>query len=83
MSMFLLAFPALFSIVNPLGAAFVFLSATGRFPHALRAEMARWIAIYSFAIVTCSVYVGAYVLGFFGIFILGGLTGVILSSVVG
>ena len=67
MSMFLLAFPALFSIVNPLGAAFIFLSATGRFPHALRAAMARWIAIYSFAIVTCSVYVGAYVLGFFGI----------------
>ena len=67
MSMFLLAFPALFSIVNPLGAAFIFLSATGRFSHALRAAMARWIAIYSFAIVTCSIYVGAYVLGFFGI----------------
>ena len=67
MSMFLLAFPALFSIVNPLGAAFIFLSATGRFPHAQRIAMARWIAIYSFAIVTCSLYVGAYVLGFFGI----------------
>lgn len=67
MSMFLLAFPALFSIVNPLGAAFIFLSATGRFSHALRATMARWIAIYSFVIVTCSVYVGAYVLTFFGI----------------
>jgi multiple antibiotic resistance protein len=67
MSMFLLAFPALFSIVNPLGAAFIFLSATGHFPRASRVAMARWIAIYSFVIVTCSVYVGAYVLGFFGI----------------
>jgi multiple antibiotic resistance protein len=67
MSMFLLAFPALFSIVNPIGTAFIFLSATGRYPHALRANMARWIAIYSFLIVTGSVYVGAYVLGFFGI----------------
>ena len=55
MSMFLLAFPALFSIVNPIGTAFIFLSATGRYPHALRANMARWIAIYSFLIVTGSV----------------------------
>jgi len=67
MSMFLLAFPALFSIVNPIGTAFIFLSATGRYSHALRANMARWIAIYSFLIVTGSVYIGAYVLGFFGI----------------
>lgn len=67
MSIFLLAFPALFSIVNPLGNAFIFLSATGRFGHAMRATMARWIAIYSFAIVTGSVYIGAYVLTFFGI----------------
>ena len=66
-AMFLLAFPALFSIVNPIGTAFIFLSATSRYPHALRANMARWIAIYSFAIVACSVYFGAYVLGFFGI----------------
>ena len=64
--MFLLAFPALFSIVNPIGTAFIFLSATGHYPHALRANMARWIAIYGFLIVTGSVYVGAYVLGLFG-----------------
>jgi multiple antibiotic resistance protein len=67
MSTFLLAFPALFSIVNPIGTAFIFLSATSRYSHALRANMARWIAIYSFLIVTGSVYIGAYVLGFFGI----------------
>ena len=67
MPVFLLAFPALFSIVNPVGIAFVFFSATSRFSHSLRASLARWIAIYSFIIITASVYVGAYVLGFFGI----------------
>jgi multiple antibiotic resistance protein len=67
MAIFLLAFSALFSIVNPIGNAFIFLSATRRFGHAMRAAMARWVAIYSFAIVTGSVYIGAYVLTFFGI----------------
>ncbi len=67
MSFFLLAFPALFSIVNPLGGAFIFLGATERFGVKLRNELAKWIAIYSFVIVTASMYVGAYVLTFFGI----------------
>ena len=67
MSFFLLAFPALFSIVNPLGGAFIFLGATEQFGPKLRKELAKWIAIYSFAIVTASMYVGAYVLTFFGI----------------
>jgi multiple antibiotic resistance protein len=66
-SFFLLAFPALFSIVNPLGGAFIFLGATEHFGTKLRNELAKWIAIYSFAIVTASMYVGAYVLTFFGI----------------
>ena len=67
MSFFLLAFPALFSIVNPLGGAFIFLSATEHFHSTLRARLARWIAIYSFIIITASFYVGAYVLTFFGV----------------
>jgi len=66
-SFFLLAFPALFSIVNPLVGAFIFLGATEHFGVKLRNELAKWIAIYSFAIVTASMYVGAYVLTFFGI----------------
>jgi multiple antibiotic resistance protein len=66
-SFFLLAFPALFSIVNPLGGAFIFLGATESFSAKARKELARWIAIYSFAIITASMYVGAYVLSFFGI----------------
>ena len=64
---FLLAFTALFSIVNPLGGAFIFFGATQEFEPRLRARIARWVAIYAFAIVTFSLYVGAYVLQFFGI----------------
>lgn len=67
MSFFLLAFPALVSIVNPFGGAFIFLSATERFHPSLRKQLARWVAIYSFIIINASLYVGAYVLTFFGI----------------
>ncbi|MFO0450718.1 MAG: MarC family protein [Pseudomonadota bacterium] len=64
---FLLAFTALFSIVNPLGGAFIFFGATQDYDPRLRKRIARWVAIYAFAIVTFSLYVGAYVLQFFGI----------------
>ncbi len=64
---FLLAFTALFSIVNPLGGAFIFFGATQDFDARTRARTARWVAIYAFAIVATSLYVGAYVLQFFGI----------------
>ncbi len=67
MQYFLLVFPALFSIVNPLGGLFIFLSATQHFHPSLRSALARWVAIYSFIIITASFYVGAYVLTFFGI----------------
>lgn len=67
MSDFLLAFPALFSVVNPLGGLFIFLAVTQRFHPVLRASLARWVAIYSLIIVTASLYVGAYVLQFFGV----------------
>lgn len=67
MSFFLLAFPALLSIVNPLGGAFVFLGATQHLPDDTRALLARWVAIHSFVILNVSLYVGAYVLEFFGI----------------
>jgi multiple antibiotic resistance protein len=64
---FLLAFTAFFSIVNPLSSAFIFFSSTQRLDPKLRKQVSRWVAIYSFAIVTFSLYVGAYVLSFFGI----------------
>jgi len=64
---FLLAFGALFSIVNPLSGAFIFFGATHDLTPRARAQVSRWVAIYAFAIVTLSLYIGAYVLSFFGV----------------
>jgi multiple antibiotic resistance protein len=64
---FLLSFGALFSIVNPLSGAFIFFGATRELEQRVRSAVARWVAIYAFSIVTASLYVGAYVLSFFGI----------------
>jgi multiple antibiotic resistance protein len=66
-STFLLAFTALFSIVNPLSGAFIFFGATRYLEPKVRSQTARWVAIYSFFIVAASLYIGAYVLGFFGV----------------
>ena len=66
-SHFLQAFTALFSIVNPLSGAFIFFGATRELDPKQRAATARWIAIYAFIIVAASLYIGAYVLGFFGV----------------
>jgi multiple antibiotic resistance protein len=63
----LLTFTALFSIVNPLSGAFIFFGATRDLEPKDRSATARWVAIYSFAIVAASLYVGAYVLEFFGV----------------
>jgi len=67
MATFLLAFGALFSIVNPLSGAFIFFGATQGMEPKTRAAVSRWVAIYAFCIVAASLYVGAYVLSFFGI----------------
>ena len=66
-SHFLQAFTALFSIVNPLSGAFIFFGATRELDPKSRSATARWIAIYAFIIVAASLYIGAYVLGFFGV----------------
>lgn len=67
MTTFLLAFTALFSIVNPLSSAFIFYGATQDLGPKMRAQLSRWVAIYAFSIVAASLYVGGYVLSFFGI----------------
>jgi multiple antibiotic resistance protein len=64
---FLLAFPALFSIINPLGGAFIFLSATERMAQKLRKSLARRVAVYSFITLNVSMLIGAFVLKVFGI----------------
>jgi multiple antibiotic resistance protein len=66
-SFLLLAVPALFSIINPLGGAFVFLAATKRQSDEARNRLARQVAIYSFIMLSVSMLVGIYVLKFFGI----------------
>ncbi|MBS0985691.1 MarC family protein [Acetobacter thailandicus] len=66
-SAFLLAFPALFSIVNPFGASLIFAQATaGRSPSEIRA-LSRLVAFYSFIIVMVSIWFGGKVLVFFGV----------------
>ena len=67
MTTFLFALTALFSIVNPLTGAFIFLGATQDLSPRIRAQLSRWVAIYAFSIMAASLYVGAYVLLFFGI----------------
>jgi len=67
MDFILLALPALLSIINPLGGTFIFLGATENLPRPLRVRMAKWVAIHGFILLNASLYVGAYVLEFFGI----------------
>ena len=67
MTTFLLAFVALFSIVNPMSGTFIFFGATRDLDPRVRSQVARWVAIYAFCIVAVSLYVGAYVLSFFGV----------------
>jgi multiple antibiotic resistance protein len=67
LAFFLLAFPALFAIVNPLGGAFLFLSATRALGPGERERLARWVAIHSLVLLVASFFVGGYVLSFFGI----------------
>src|SRR5262245_24242517 len=64
---FLLAFPALFSILNPLAGAFSFPSATSGMSQKTRRALARRVATYSFATLNLSMLIGAFVLRVFGI----------------
>ena len=63
---FLLGFPALFSIVNPISGAFIFREVTvDRAPD--RARLARQVALYSLVVMTVALWAGSYVLAIFGI----------------
>lgn len=65
LKVFLLAFPALFSIVNPLSGALIFAEVTARRPD--RAEIARQVAFYSLLVMVVALWAGSFVLAFFGI----------------
>jgi multiple antibiotic resistance protein len=64
---FLLGFPALFSIVNPISGAFIFSEVTALRPPAERARLARLVGLYSLAVMMVALWAGSYVLAFFGI----------------
>jgi multiple antibiotic resistance protein len=63
----LLVFAALLPIVNPLGGAPVFLAMTADCTPGLRATMAKRIAVNAFMLLLGSVFIGSYVLEFFGL----------------
>ena len=64
---FLLAFPTLFSIINPVGSSLVFYNVTSDRTHHERAVLARRVGVYSLAILLGSILLGGYVLTFFGV----------------
>ena len=64
---FLLAFPALFSIVNPLAGALIYHQITADRTHEQRLVLARHIGIYSAIVMLVSLWVGASVMSFFGV----------------
>lgn len=64
---FLIGFPALFSIVNPISGALIFRSVTARRNPAERAALARKVATNSLLVMVFALWAGSYVLAFFGI----------------
>jgi len=67
LSAFLLAFPALFSIVNPLAGAFIFREATAQAAVRDRHRLAGRVAFYSLLVLLTALWTGSHVLAFFGI----------------
>lgn len=63
----LLVFATLLPIVNPFGGAPVFLAMTADCTPDLRRALATRVAVNAFLLLFCSVFVGSYVLGFFGL----------------
>ena len=63
----LLVFATLLPIVNPFGGAPVFLAMTADCTPELRKALATRVAMNAFLLLFCSVFVGTYVLDFFGL----------------
>src|SRR6201994_3423551 len=64
---FLLGFPALFSIVNPLAGAFIFREMTQNMTTLRRSVLARKVATYSLLMMIGALWAGSFVLAFFGV----------------
>ncbi|MDR2243978.1 MAG: NAAT family transporter [Burkholderiales bacterium] len=63
----ILVIVALIPIVNPIGAAAVFVSMTRSVTPATRTLLARRVALNAFVLLAISMFVGNYILGFFGL----------------
>ncbi len=64
---FLLGFPALFSIINPLTGAFIFHEVTAnRTPHE-RERLAKLVAVYALLVMIVALWAGPFILALFGI----------------
>jgi multiple antibiotic resistance protein len=63
---FLLGFPALFSIVNPISGAFIFREVTADRTQD-RAGIARQVALYSLVVMSVALWAGSYLMAIFGI----------------
>lgn len=64
---FLLAFSALFSIINPVAGALIFHETTLPFPPEQRARLARKVGFNCLIVMLAALWTGSYVLAFFGI----------------
>jgi len=64
---FLIAFPALFSIVNPLGGALIYSQITMGRPVSERTWLAWRVALYSAIVMLVSLLIGATLMSFFGV----------------
>ncbi len=64
---FLLAFPALFSIINPIGGALIFSEVTFDLLPADKLRVAGRVGLYALLVLLGALWGGAYVLNFFGI----------------
>jgi multiple antibiotic resistance protein len=81
---FLLAFPSLFSIINPIGGALIFYGFTKDFSSQDRVRVAARVGFYSLLIMFGALWAGTYVLSFFGVSIdalrIGGGTVIAVSG---
>jgi multiple antibiotic resistance protein len=64
---FLLAFPSLFSIINPIGGALIFYGFTKDFGSSDRLKVASRVALYSLLVMFGALWAGTYILSFFGV----------------
>lgn len=64
---FIAVFLAVFPIIDPLAGGLLFFGLTSLATPAVRRRLARMVAIYSFIVLNVSLFIGGYVLHFFGI----------------